>query len=94
MIKQYVNIGLKRLLTFKVYSLINITGFGIAIAVCMAILLFTNYHFSFDNYISDGENSYRIISRHGDGNYNANTFACFDDVLNDCPEIAVAYHFL
>jgi len=88
MIKQYVNIGLKRLLTFKVYSLINIIGFGIAIAVCLAILLFTNYHFSFDKYITDGENSYRIISRYGDGTYNANTFACFDDVLNSCPEVA------
>ena len=89
MIKQYINISLKRFLAFKVYSLINIVGFGIAIAVSLAILLFTNYHFSFDNYISDGENSYRIISRYGDGTFRANTFACFDDVLNDCPEVAL-----
>ncbi|MFK5854984.1 MAG: ABC transporter permease [Bacteroidota bacterium] len=95
MIKQYINIGLKRLLAFRVYSIINIVGFGIAIAVSIAILLFTNYHFSFDNYISDGENSYRIISRYGDGTYMANTFACFDDVLVDCPEVAshtIAYN--
>lgn len=95
MLKQYINIGLKRLLAFKVYSLINIVGFGIAIAVSIAILLFTNYHFSFDNYISDGENSYRIISRYGDGTYMANTFACFDDVLVDCPKVAshtIAYN--
>lgn len=88
MIKQYINIGLKRLVAFKVYSLINIVGFGIAIAVCLAILLFTNYHFSFDKYVIDGENSYRIISRYGDGTYTANTFACFNDVLDDCPEVA------
>ena len=95
MIKQYVNIGLKRLLTFKVYSLINIVGFSIAIAVSLAILLFTNYHFSFDKYISNGENSYRIISRYGDGTYRSNTFACFNDVLNDCPEVSshtIAYN--
>ena len=88
MIKQFTNIGIKRLLKYKVYSLINITGFGVAIAVSLAILLFTNYHFSFDKYISDGDNTYRIISRYGDGTYNANTFACFDDVLSDYPEVA------
>jgi putative ABC transport system permease protein len=88
MIKEFVNIGLKRLLAFRVYSLINISGFAIAVAVCLAILFFTTYHFSFDKYISDGENSYRIISRYSDGSYNANTFACFDDVLPNCPEVA------
>ncbi|MBE9467771.1 MAG: ABC transporter permease [Bacteroidetes bacterium] len=88
MIKQYINIGFKRLVAFRLYSIINIVGFAIAIAVCLAILLFTHYHFSFDKYITDGENSYRIISRYGDGTHNANTFACFDDVLNDCPEVA------
>ncbi len=87
MIKQYIDIGLKRYLTFKDYSLINIVGFGIAIAVCLAILLFTSYHFSFDNFVTDGENSYRIISRYTDGTYNSNTFACFNDILNDCPEV-------
>ncbi len=95
MIKQYINIGLKHLLSFKVYSLINIMGFSIAIAVSLAILLFTNYHFSFDNYISDGENSYRIISRYGNGTFRANTFPCFDDVLDGCPEVAshtIAYN--
>jgi len=86
--KEYINIGIKRLVKYKVYSLINITGFGIAVAVSLAIILFTNYHFSFDKYISDGENSYRIISRYGDGAYRANTFACFDDILEDCPEVA------
>ena len=70
-------------------------GFSIAIAVSLAILLFTNYHFSFDNYISDGENSYRIISRYGDGTFRANTFPCFDDVFDGCPEVAshtIAYN--
>ena len=72
---------------FKAYSAINIGGLGIAMAVSLAILLFTYHHFSFDNYIINGVNSYRIITRYGDGTYNTNTFAAFDDILDSYPEI-------
>lgn len=92
--KRYVHIGLSHFLKFKTYSLINIAGFGIALSVCMAILLFTNYHFSFDKFIDNSENSYRIISRYGEGTSSANTFAGFNDVLSNCPEVVsytVAY---
>ncbi len=87
MIKKSIKIAFQRLLMFKAYSAINIGGLGIAMAVSLAILLFTFYHFSFDKYIPNGENSYRIIMRYGDGTYNTNTFAAFDDVLSDYPEI-------
>jgi putative ABC transport system permease protein len=87
MINKSIKIAFQRLLMFKAYSAINIGGLGIAMAVSLAILLFTFHHFSFDKYIPNGENSYRIITRYGDGTYNTNTFAAFDDVLGDYPEI-------
>jgi len=87
MIQQSIKIGIRRLTKFKTYSSINIGGLGIAISVCLVILTFTAYHYSFDKYLKNGENSYRLISRYGDGNYNANTFACIDDILNDYSEI-------
>ncbi|PLX03051.1 MAG: hypothetical protein C0595_08435 [Marinilabiliales bacterium] len=87
MIKKSIKIAFQRLLMFKAYSAINIGGLGIALAVSIAILLFTFHHFSFDKFISNVENSYRIITRYGDGTYNTNTFAVFDDVLDDYPEI-------
>lgn len=87
MIKKSIKIALQRLIMFKAYSAINIGGLGIAMAVSLAILLFTFHHFSFDNYISNSENSYRIITRYGEGTYNTNTFAAFDDVLDRYPEI-------
>lgn len=87
MIKKSIKIAFQRLLMFKAYSSINIGGLAIAISVCLAILLFSLHHFSFDKFIPDGENSYRIISRYGDGSYSTNTFACFDEVLNDYPEV-------
>ncbi len=87
MIRKSIKIAFQRLLMFKAYSAINISGLGIAMAVSLAILLFTYYHFSFDNYIPNGENSFRIITRYGDGTYYTNTFAAFDDVLTDYPEV-------
>ena len=87
MIHQSIKISLRRLLKFKVQTFINVTGLGIAMAVCLVILLFTHHHFSYDRFIEDGKNSYRLISRYGDGTFNANTFACYDDLLSECPEI-------
>lgn len=60
---------------------------AIAISVGLAILLYTSFHYRFDKYIPDGENSYRIITQYGEGTYFTNTFACFDDVLADYPEV-------
>ncbi len=87
MIRKSIKIAFQRLRMFKAYSAINIGGLGIAVAVSLAILLFTFYHFGFDKYIQNKENSYRLITRYGDGTYNTNTFAAFDDVLDGYPEI-------
>ncbi len=70
MIKQSIKVGLRRFKKFKVYSSINIGGLAIAMAVCLIILSYTSYHFSFDKFLKNGENSYRIVSRIGDGTYN------------------------
>lgn len=87
MIRKSIKIAIRRLITLKVYSIINIIGLAIAISVCIAILLYVTHHLSFDKYIPKGENSYRLITRYGDGSYATNTFACFDDVLSDFPEV-------
>lgn len=87
MIRNSIKIGFQRLLAFKAYSLINVSGLAIAISVCLAIFFYAYYHFSFDKYIPDSKDSYRLITRVGDGSYNVNTFTAFEDVLSDCPEI-------
>lgn len=87
MFKRSIRIGIQRLITHKAYSFINIGGLSIAIAVCLTILLYVNYHASFDKYIDNGQNAYRIISRYGEGTYSANTFAGFEEVFSNCPEI-------
>lgn len=88
MIKKSIKIAFQRLLMYKAYSAINIGGLGVAMAVSISILLFTYYHFSFDSYITNSENSYRIITRYGSGTYNTNTFTAFDDLMGGYPEVA------
>ena len=95
MIQKSIKIAIRRLVTLKAFSLINIVGMAIAISAGLAILLHTTHHFSFDKYIPDGENSYRIITQYGNGTFSSNTFACFDDVLSEYPEVKshiVCYH--
>jgi len=87
MIQKSIKIAIRRLVTLKAFSVINIAGMAIAISVGLAILLYTSFHYSFDKYIPDGENSYRVITQYGDGTFSTNTFACFDDVLTDYPEV-------
>ncbi|HCC30452.1 MAG TPA: hypothetical protein DEQ03_10425, partial [Marinilabiliales bacterium] len=87
MVQHHFKMSYRRLAKFKTNSIINIVGLSIAIAVCMIISVFNVYHFSFDRYVKNGENSYRLISRLGDGTYHANTFACFDDILPAYSEV-------
>jgi putative ABC transport system permease protein len=87
MVQHHFKMSYRRLAKFKTNSIINIVGLSIAIAVCMIISVFNVYHFSFDRYVKNGGNSYRLISRLGDGTYHANTFACFDDILPAYSEV-------
>ena len=88
MIRKSIKIAVQRLQMYKVYSVINIGGLAIAMAVSLAILSFAQYHFRFEKHIDNLANSYRIITRYGEGTFNTNTFAAFDDVLGNCSEIA------
>jgi len=87
MIQKSIKIAIRRLMTSGAYSLINIGGLALAVSVCTAIFIYYHYHSSFDKYIPDGENSYRLTSRYGDGSYSTNTFAAFDDILPGYPEV-------
>jgi len=87
MIKKSIKIAYQRLLKYKAYSAINIGGLGVAMAVSISILLFTYFHLSFDRYIPNSENSYRVITRYGSGTYSTNTFTAVDDLFIDYPEV-------
>ena len=62
MFKNYLKIALRNLKKFKGYSLINIAGLAIGMAVCIMILLWVNNELSYDRFFNEGNQIYRIIS--------------------------------
>ena len=58
MIKNYMKIAWRNLLRHKLFSLINITGLAIGLAVCMLIMLYVAHEHSYDRF---GKNADRIF---------------------------------
>lgn len=83
MILTSIRLSTKRLWSFKLYSSISIMGLSLAMAIALAIFSYTSHHASYDSFLENGENAYRIVSRLGDGNYNTSTFAALQDVIEE-----------
>ncbi|NGP77680.1 FtsX-like permease family protein [Balneolaceae bacterium YR4-1] len=64
MIKNYIKIALRNLRKYKGYSLINILGLAVGIAVCMLIFRYVSYELSYDQYHSKSDRIYRVTMDH------------------------------
>lgn len=60
MLKNFFKIAVRNLQKNKLYTLINVGGLAISIAVCTLILLFVQGETSYDNYHPNGDNLYRL----------------------------------
>ena len=60
MLKNFVKIATRNLTRNKFYTIINVGGLAISIAVCTLILLFVQSEISYDDYHPNKENLYRI----------------------------------
>ncbi|UCC38615.1 MAG: ABC transporter permease [Candidatus Aminicenantes bacterium] len=60
MLKNYLKIALRNIKKHKGYSLINVTGLAIGIAVCLFILLWVQDELSFDRFHANIDNLYRL----------------------------------
>ncbi len=60
MLKNYFKIAFRSLLKNKLYSVINLSGLAIGLAVCLIIGLFVNYESSYDRFHTDADQLYRI----------------------------------
>ena len=69
MFKNYIKIAFRYLRKNKGFSFINITGFAVGIACCLAILLFVKNELSYDKFNKNYDQIYRI---HLSGKVNGN----------------------
>lgn len=63
MFKNYVKIALRNLMKHKGYSLINIGGLSIGLALCIVIFLFVQNEMSYESFLPDSDQLYRVESR-------------------------------
>jgi len=60
MLKNYLRVALRNLTKYKAFSLINISGFAVGIACCIAILLYMNDELSYDRFNVHANQIYRL----------------------------------
>jgi putative ABC transport system permease protein len=63
MLKNYLKIAWRNLLKSKGFSLINISGLSIGIAACILIAVYILHETSYDKYVPNSENIYRVVGR-------------------------------
>jgi putative ABC transport system permease protein len=59
--KNYLKTAFRNLSRHKGYSFINLLGLSIGIACCILILLYVQDEFSYDRYVPEYQNTYRIV---------------------------------
>ncbi|MDX1585384.1 MAG: ABC transporter permease [Balneolaceae bacterium] len=64
MLKNYIKIALRNLRKYKGYSLINILGLAVGIAVCMLIFRYVSHELSYDRYHEKSDRIYRVTMDH------------------------------
>ena len=62
MFKNYFKTAFRTLIRNRNYTIINIAGLAVGIAVCMMIYIIIQYHTSFDNFHSKKDRTYRVLT--------------------------------
>src|SRR5215510_5450953 len=64
MLKNYFKTAFRSLVRNKNYTIINIAGLAIGIAVCMMIFMIIQYQTSFDNFHAKKDRIYRVLTEY------------------------------
>ena len=62
MLSNYLKVGIRNILKYKIYSSINAGGLALGIAASMLIVLYIADELSYDRFLKDAERTYRIGS--------------------------------
>lgn len=63
MFKNYLKIALRNLKNQKLYSLINISGLAVGLAVCMMIMLYVTHEMTYDRFHKNADRIYKLQAR-------------------------------
>ncbi len=64
MLKNYFKTAFRSLIRNRNYTIINIAGLAVGIAVCMMIFIIIQYQTSFDNFHAKKERTYRVLTEY------------------------------
>jgi putative ABC transport system permease protein len=64
MLKNYLKTAIRSLLRHKFFSVINLFGLAVAMAICMGIIMLVADQMMYDQHITKRDRIYRITSRH------------------------------
>ncbi|PSR56999.1 hypothetical protein AHMF7605_27690 [Adhaeribacter arboris] len=64
MLKNYFKTAFRRLIRNRNYTVINIAGLAVGIAVCMMIFIIIQFHTSFDNFHAQKKRIYRVLTEY------------------------------
>lgn len=67
MLKNYLKIALRNINRYKGYSLLNVIGLAIGMAVCILMLLWVQDELSWDRFHQNGDHIFRVISEDRSG---------------------------
>ena len=82
-----LKLAYRKLLKQKSFSIISLLGLATSMAASIVILTYYFHEISFDKHIPDSDRTYRIITRLGESQFWARTFACYGDALENRPEV-------
>lgn len=62
MLKTYWLVAIRKMLRYKIHSMINILGLTIGVATCLVIFLLTRFELSYDTFHPNGDRIYRVVA--------------------------------
>ncbi len=90
MIKNYFKIAFRNLYRNKSFTAINIAGLSIGLTCCLLMILYMQYHLSFDNFHEKGHRIVRVVMEYGEevikGNFTSTKV--FPSFQRNFPEVA------
>src|SRR5260221_11844071 len=94
MFRNYLKVAVRSLLRRKAFTLINILGLAIGMAVCLLIVLFIRSELSYDNFLPKADRIYRMVLERKYPEHNASysiiPFSFAAAVHKEFPEVEAA----